>query len=506
MKRIIPILFFTSTLCNGQDFQCLQSGVTHFFTNDNGYLRGIRIDSVRPISSDTTVYYPFHTPRGSYNIYGVPVSPVDSNGGSWLGKKVLQLSDGKFIFDNYWSDTVIIKTQAGVGDSWVFYRDTGSLYYTAAVTATDTMGFTGISDSIKVIRITAHNSSGVVTTDSLNGFNIILSKNNGFVQVFDLYMFPYHKPDTAYTPGEDFFMDRSLCNSMEVTTGRPGTGPHALNCIFHLVNFISPTEQQLYDWHIGDILESSHFFTNCAAAIPGGCPGSEVVTYTTYSSDTVVGRAVAGHNATFLLSGTGRICSYGGDPCGLIIQAGSYVFRDNVYPIVDPSFIPEEHIPAPNFYCMYYFPNDTSYCLQSPLYVLEAFMRHMDDHPLPAYKLGIGMISNNNTSVGDFVWEWNNVRYTNIGGVPCGTPIGPMSVSKTKVSADIITFPNPVKDELIVKAPVNITNLAIANIMGKTVYTSNNSAAHAVIDVSSLPAGIYLIKVNGTEVRRFVKE
>jgi hypothetical protein len=511
MNRILPILVFVSTLCNAQDYQCLQSGVTHFFTNDNGYLRGIRIDSVRTMSSDTTVYYPFHTPRGSYDIYGFPVSPVDSNGGCWLGKRVLQRNDGTFIFDNYWTDSsTIIKTNANVGDSWIFHRDTGRVFYTATVTANDTMTFPGILDSVKTIRINARNASGIVTSDSLNGFTIKLSKNNGFVQVFDLYTFPYRLPDSVYTPGIDFFLDESLCTSSGAQLGPIHTGdiPTSANSIFKLVNFINPTEQQLYDWHIGDIVESYHFFTDCPIVLPG-CAGSSSVTYEVYLSDTVTSRVASGHTLTLSLNGTHDPYPCGFDPCDLICNSGIRVLSDNVYPLDDSSYMPEEKFPASRYYwpyILYYFPYDNSRCRLSPLYVPAEIFVHPDDHPLPVYKLGIGMLSNNNSMVGDNIWEWNNLRYTNIGGVPCGTPIGPMAVSKPDVPASISIFPNPVKDELIVKAPMNITSLAITNLLGKTVYTSNNSAAQAVIDVSSLPAGIYLIKVNGTEVRRFVKE
>ena len=151
MKRILLIIIFFGRLgCAGQSYQCLQAGVKHYFINSYGYLRGIRIDSVTTVGS-TTVYYPFHTPR-SHMPY---TAPVDTTGSSWLGKRVLQLTDGTFLFDNMWHDTVVIKTQAHTGDSWTFYDDTTTRYYTASVISEDTMTFIGISDSIKIIKINA---------------------------------------------------------------------------------------------------------------------------------------------------------------------------------------------------------------------------------------------------------------------------------------------------------------------------------------------------------------
>jgi hypothetical protein len=182
MKGILILILLISNFSFGQNYQCLQSGVTHFFLNGNGYLRAMRIDSVK-ILTDTIVYYPFHTPRGSYSS---TLFPTLDDSGSWLGKRVLQRSDGTYIFDSYWNDSVIIKTRANTGDSWMFYKDTGSIYYNATILAADTMTVLSTLDSVKTIMITANNGSGIITSDPLDSFNIILSKNHGFVQVFDL--------------------------------------------------------------------------------------------------------------------------------------------------------------------------------------------------------------------------------------------------------------------------------------------------------------------------------
>ena len=262
MKNRLSLFFaFFCVMCcasvDGQNYQCLQSSVTHYFINGNNYLRGIRIDSSK-LTGDTVVYYPYHTGRGAYN-YPAVMPFSDTNGGSWLGKKVLQLTDGTFIFDNYWgSDSVIIKTQAHTGDSWVFYKDTGSLYYKATVVSADTMTILSSRDSVKNILVTAQNASGIVTTDPLDSFTIILGKNSGFVQVFDLYTFPYHKPDSAYRPGLDYFLDRSTSTLANINNTAGTAGPSAITASFNIVDLIIPNDVQLHSWDIGDIFESMH--------------------------------------------------------------------------------------------------------------------------------------------------------------------------------------------------------------------------------------------------------
>lgn len=150
MKNLFSLaLILLAHLGYAQNYQCLQPGVKHYFTNGNGYLRGMRIDSVET-QGDSTIYFPYHTPRGY--LHSAPPSTLDSTGGSWLGKSVVQRADGTFLFDNLWHDTVVIKTQANVGDSWVFYHDTTTLFYQASLMAIDTMTVLGFVDSVKKIR------------------------------------------------------------------------------------------------------------------------------------------------------------------------------------------------------------------------------------------------------------------------------------------------------------------------------------------------------------------
>ena len=194
MKRLLLFIAMISAFCcNAQNYQCLQSGVKQYFTNNNGYLRGIRIDSVRAVGSDS-VFYPFHTFRFKPNVmYGgyTPAIP-DTVEGSWLGNKVIMQPNGTFLFDNMGSDTVIIKTQAHLSDTWIFYNDTTNIYYTATITAIDTMTVLGTLDTVKTIKLNAYSSGVLNSADPINNFEIKLSKHQGFVQVFDLYTFPYH--------------------------------------------------------------------------------------------------------------------------------------------------------------------------------------------------------------------------------------------------------------------------------------------------------------------------
>jgi hypothetical protein len=496
-KALLTIILFYSYFCQAQNYQCLQSGVQHYFINGNGYLRGIRIESIKAIS-DTTVYYPFHTPRGSYSSAIPFVYPdLDPNGGSWLGKRVLQLSDGTFIFDSYWNDSVIVKTQASIGDSWGFYSDSSSLYYKATLVSKDTMTVLSSLDSVETIMINAYNGSGIVTSDPLDSFTIILSKNNGFVQVFDLYTFPYHLPDSAYTSGLDFFLDRSTCYYSNINSAN-GSSPDANITLFKLVNFINPTEQQLSNWDIGDIIESDNEL---------GIPIYSTVTVTRLD-DTVVDKTVSGDLINYTISGSTYNCpsSFTSYPCSLICKAGMYSFSDLVYPLMDTFEMPEEASYHGNY--LFYYPTDSNYCSQSPAYISvpQSYYPWGLGWTIEniSYKLGIGKTIYHYAD-GNPTYETDRLLYYNIAGISCGTPL-PTRLNNVSVpSNQIDIYPNPATTELTITASDMITSLSINNLLGQTVYSEECNMQQVQVDVSSLPAGMYFVKINGSEVRKFCK-
>jgi len=70
---------------------------------------------------------------------------------------------------------------------------------------------------------------------------------------------------------------------------------------------------------------------------------------------------------------------------------------------------------------------------------------------------------------------------------------------------DYEVYPNPATTILIITATTPITSVAISNLLGQPLFTHEYNTTHVQIDVADLPGGMYLMKVNDTEVRRFVK-
>ena len=77
---------------------------------------------------------------------------------------------------------------------------------------------------------------------------------------------------------------------------------------------------------------------------------------------------------------------------------------------------------------------------------------------------------------------------------------------------DIKIYPNPTTDILNITSPEEISEIEIVNVMGQVVYRTEVNADNAVCDVQGLNAGVYIVRIYGTdadsilEQRKFVKE
>ena len=67
-------------------------------------------------------------------------------------------------------------------------------------------------------------------------------------------------------------------------------------------------------------------------------------------------------------------------------------------------------------------------------------------------------------------------------------------------------YPNPATQQLTVTNNHSITSICIMAITGQTIYNQQVNAPTAQIYVAELPAGLYFIKINGSEIKKFVKE
>ena len=76
----------------------------------------------------------------------------------------------------------------------------------------------------------------------------------------------------------------------------------------------------------------------------------------------------------------------------------------------------------------------------------------------------------------------------------------------TTAGNSISLYPNPATTSLTIQAGEQITSLIISNTIGQKVFTGSYNVPQARVDVAGLPAGIYLVSVNGSGLQKFVKQ
>ena len=103
-----------------------------------------------------------------------------------------------------------------------------------------------------------------------------------------------------------------------------------------------------------------------------------------------------------------------------------------------------------------------------------------------------------------YIADYSNNRIRRIVYTP--TNIYTAAHNVTKPPTQVIVYPNPAIKAITVCANVPLDDVVIEDVLGRVVEHYSFSTQKATIDVAGLPSGIYFLKVNGIEVKKFVKE
>lgn len=181
--KLVFILFLihSSTLM-AQNYQPIQSGRISYFIAQDGNVKCVKIDSVE-FKTDSILHPVANIQQKEWNC----ITPF---GASWIGKKVIIKSNGITVFLNKDSDSVKIKTNANINETWTAYLFPDSSMVIATVMNFDTLGFLGLVDSAKTIGFKVFDKKMNPLNHILNSMSIILSKNYGFVKTLNFGMFP----------------------------------------------------------------------------------------------------------------------------------------------------------------------------------------------------------------------------------------------------------------------------------------------------------------------------
>jgi hypothetical protein len=266
-------------------------------------------------------------------------------------------------------------------------------------------------------------------------------------------MFPYHPADSVYMAGRDYYLDVSL----DPAAGHfIGGSPHAVNSIYKLVSFLNPTSNQLYASNVGDVYESGDF---------------RISAYDTYYYlDTIITKTVLPHSIIYTYSGL-----QGGYDINFVYHPVSYydgTFTTNDSTYLFNSQMPEEMLPVySSNSCNYYFPDDSSWCSQSPLY--KSGWIFGEDGRVFTNKVSFGQ-TDYIDETGDPYYEDRKLIYTYKSGISCGTYdtlVLPSSTPILTIQNSLTISPNPATTSLTIQSTNEpITQLTITNLLGQTLY------------------------------------
>jgi hypothetical protein len=148
--------------------------------------RVILVDSVTQEASN----FVYHTIRTTRDTGTIMNQCLEIEGGSWLGNKIVLDSMQNLIFLTNKNDSIFLKYQAQLGESWQFYRYANQSKVMAFISDITTTTIFNNIDSIKKITLQYYDSIGQVASHPINGKQIVLSKTYGALSLPDFYFFP----------------------------------------------------------------------------------------------------------------------------------------------------------------------------------------------------------------------------------------------------------------------------------------------------------------------------
>lgn len=197
MKILVVIAFMAVIFdLSAYDYQTVYSQRTALLTDTAGKVTSMRIDSVR--FNVDSILYPFKS------IQKVGDNCYTPYGASWLGSKVIVKPNWNYFFNKN-NDTIRIKTNARLNDSWTAYSNQEMSVF-ATVQKVELLTFMGLTDSVKTISFSiavltgarSKVSSAIVT--EFDGQTIQISKHYGFLKTFNMLVFPFsNESDQFYT-------------------------------------------------------------------------------------------------------------------------------------------------------------------------------------------------------------------------------------------------------------------------------------------------------------------
>ncbi|HOG19379.1 MAG TPA: T9SS type A sorting domain-containing protein [Salinivirgaceae bacterium] len=479
MKRIkISLIFVLISLTStfGQNFQTINSNRIAFFENEYNNVKAVRIDSVK--YQNDSLLFPFTTiQQFDYDCF----SPFEA---SWIGKSVIIKNNGLNEFVNKMGDTISIKTDASLGDTWIAFALYDSLTIEASVVSYDTLTFIGITDSVKTIKFQVYDKNMNLLNWELNNMNIRISKFHGFVTTLNFSLFPNCQ---FYNP-----YDTEILEEYNLTgLSNPKAGVSNL------------TWFEVNDFQVGDelhVLDES----SCWNIYGTGSATTNKAIYKylerTDYSDSIVYRYSRKQSIHTVWTDSSDF-KYYDDTLTTTIKTDPLFDKLPGEPIIENELITysfrmknDFHLSKFNLRGFEIYSFDGSSCWNT--IILDGCLKENQ------YIKGLGgpyYYCNEAFCLGG---AERRLVYYKKGGVTWGNPLTITGISDASISSDITIFPNPTKNQITVDiSDGNYQDLQIFiyDIQGKLQKTECLEPDNSTINISSLDSGVYILKISDND-------
>jgi len=150
---------------------------------------GNQIDSAIAVSPDDSVYYNYTIYRDTIVESGYGEGCAWPNAPNWNGYHTHISNSGTAWFFNEVGDSIEIRFNAGINDSWLSYQYPNGDSIIAKVVSIDWVEDGWIEDSVKTFGFTRV-LNGQMVNDPINAVKLELYKNEGFRRATDFVKFP----------------------------------------------------------------------------------------------------------------------------------------------------------------------------------------------------------------------------------------------------------------------------------------------------------------------------
>jgi hypothetical protein len=456
---IVMLLSITASAQNYQTFQ--SSAVNYYRENNEGFILASQIDSSDFIAGDS-IFHPFTSFR-----FGGPGDLIETPG--WMGKKIIITNDGVNLFFNQEMDTIFIDTQAGLGDSFTFYKYPDGTTVEATVSEISEELIFDILDSVKTYVLTSDNPSFDFDSPSFR-----IGKSAGLLDMYPFYSFPQ-----LYEP---IYGPITVAEKYEI-----------VGQLYPRKGITKPTFFDMNDMEVGDVVQSYSYHT-----ANNYNKRFTILSKSIIHPDTIEYEIERYQNHHF---------------DGISEEFPSFdslstVIFDQTLPISD-DYVTEQLIPEKDYgegigdytFSLYY--NEP--CGYHEEFKSWGSYREEGDsigvifEPVITSKLiysnSFGPYSTYYHNTGTDILDYGGVfKSSKIGGTICGEGIF-LKVNKETDSKDIVIYPNPTKGNFAIDISGSF-DLEIYTIDGRQIYAKTNLTSPNSIDANTLPNGTYFIIIS----------